>query len=470
MSTTTITAGVPRDSARARRNGFLGAYLGWLFDGYETFATVLVASVVVNDLVGPGQALKEPLYVGGILATTLVAWACGGLLSGILADRLGRRRVMLWSIVWYAAFAGLTALAPSYALLLVLRFLSGLGMGAEWGAGSSLVAELSDPKRRGRRIALLQSGFGVGFLIATGLWQLLNNGGAGDWRWMYVIGVVPALLTVFIRRSVEDPDLWSAVDERRRSASARLAEGADVPAAERELTRPTIQQLLGHPGHRRRVGVLLVAAFGTTLGWWAVSSWVPQFAGQEVAGKVSDVPDAITLVVLAYNAAGVLGYLTMGWLADVVGRKRTLAAYFAGSLVVTPLLFLVPDTHGALIAFAALNGFFTLGQWTWMALYPSELFPTNIRATAMTVVFNAARFAAAAGALLSATLITTFGSISTAAIVIGCVAYGIGLLAVPFLGPETTGRPLPTPEAIGDDARPLADDRPLTPATTGGAA
>jgi MFS family permease len=135
-----VAAPAIRDSSRDRRNGFIASYLGWLFDGFETFATVLVAAAIVNDLVGPGAAVKHPLYVGGILAATLVAWGVGGLLSGALADRFGRRRVLLWSILWYAAFAGLTALSPSYGLLLVLRFLTGLGMGAEWGAGSSLVS------------------------------------------------------------------------------------------------------------------------------------------------------------------------------------------------------------------------------------------------------------------------------------------------------------------------------------------
>jgi MFS family permease len=121
-------------TATARRNGFIGAFLGWVFDGYETYATVLVAAAVVNDLVGPGTARTQPIFIGGILAATLVAWAVGGVFSGILADYFGRRRVLLYSILWYAIFAGLTALAPSYLALLALRFLTGIGMGAEWGA------------------------------------------------------------------------------------------------------------------------------------------------------------------------------------------------------------------------------------------------------------------------------------------------------------------------------------------------
>jgi len=439
-----VAAAAPavRDTPRSRRNGFIGSYLGWMFDGYETFATVLVAAVAVNDLVGQGAAQRAPLYVGGILATTLVAWAVGGLLSGVLADRFGRRRVLMYSILWYAIAAALTALSPSYAVLLILRFLTGLGMGAEWGAGSSLVSELSDASKRGRRIAFLQSGFGIGFLIATGLWQLINSGNPGDWRWMYLIGVVPALLVVFLRRNVQDSEMWSEADVRRRVAEERVGT-AEATQADRMLARPTVRQLLDDPGRRRQVGILLLGALATTTGWWAVSTLIPQFTAAQVAGAVSDVPGTITLVVLCYNAAGVAGYLSMGVLADRIGRKPTIFLYFVASLIMTPILFEVADTKTALMILAGVNGFFTLGQWTWLALYPSEVFPTQIRATAMTVVFNAARFVAAAGALLTATLIDAFGGISTAAIVIGCVAYALGALVAPFIGPETRARPLP---------------------------
>jgi MFS family permease len=368
----------------------------------------------------------------------------------VLADRFGRSRVMFYSILWYALFAGVTALAPSYALLLVFRFLTGLGMGAEWGAGSSLVSELADPRRRGLRIALLQSGFGVGFLIATGLWQVINNGNPGDWRWMYVIGIAPAVLTVFLRRSVHDPSMWRDADRARREAEQRVAAGGEASETDRVLARPTIRQLLDNSAYRKQAGVLLIGALATTTGWWAVSTWIPQFAGAQLVGQVTNIPDTVTLIVVAYNFAGVLGYLSMGVLADKFGRKPTIFAYFAISLAMTPILFELADTETTLIVLAFINGFFTLGQWTWLALYPSEVFPTQMRATAMNVVFNTARFAAAAGAMLAATLITAFGSISTAAVVIGCAAYAVGMLVVPFIGPETRAKPLP---GTGTEAR-----------------
>lgn len=440
------------DSAAERPNGrrhaFAGAYLGWMFDGYETFATVLVAAFIVNDLVGSGASERNPYYVGGILAITLLSWAIGGLVSGVLADRFGRRRVMIVAILWYSICAGLTALAPTYSVLLLLRFFTGLGMGAEWGGGSSLVAETAPPRRRGLRIALLQSGFGVGFLIATGVWQVVNQGNPGDWRWMYALGVVPALLVLYIRRAASDSPLWVKADQQRRAVTAAVSSGALRSEQAAELLKPTISQVFSHPVYRRRVVMLSIGALASMIGWWAVSTWIPAHARSILVGLTEDVPSGVTLVVLTYNAAGVIGYLVNGWLADLLGRKPVIFAFFLASVAVTPCMFLLPDSKGSLVFWAAVNGFFTLGQMTWLALYPSELFPTNVRATGMTLVFNLARFPAAIGALISASLISAFGSISHAAVIIGCAGYGLGVIAAWFLGPETRGATLPGPVAV----------------------
>ncbi|MGC4934099.1 MFS transporter [Gordonia sp. DT30] len=448
MTTSIESPVVDARERSGRRHAFVGAYMGWMFDGYETFATVLVASFVVNDLVGPGAAGRNAYYVGGILAITLLSWAVGGLVSGVLADRFGRRRVMLVSILWYAICAGLTALAPTYGILLLLRFFTGLGMGAEWGGGSTLVAETAPPRRRGLRIALLQSGFGVGFLIATGVWQLVNQGNPGDWRWMYVIGVLPALLTLYIRRSAFDSPLWVKADQQRKAVTDALASGVLGTADAGEIVQPRLRQLFSHSDYRRRVIMLTFGALASMVGWWAVSTWIPVYAKSMLAGTTGDIAASVTLVVFVYNAAGVLGYLVNGWLADIVGRKPVIFGYFVASVAFTPCLFLLPDDRASLIFWSAINGFFTLGQMTWLALYPSELFPTNVRATGMTLVFNLARFPAAIGALISASLITAFGSIAVAAVVIGCIAYGLGVLVTWFLGPETRGTELPGPTQV----------------------
>jgi MFS family permease len=429
--------------AVARRNGFIGAFLGWVFDGYETYATVLVAGAIVNNLVGPGAARAQPIFIAGILATTLVAWAFGGILSGIFADYFGRRRTLLYSILWYSVFAGLTALAPSYLAFLALRFLTGIGMGAEWGAGSSLVSELWDAKHRGRGLAYLQSAFGVGFLLSAAVWHFVNNGDPGAWRWMFVIGATPAIATLFVRRYVQDSPLWLEADAQRRLARERVSSGEQANQRDLQLTRLTLWQLFETSELRRRIALLLVGALCTTIGWWAVSAWIPQFTAQRVAGKVADVSGAVTTVALAYNAVGILGFIVVGYLADWIGRKPTIMFYFAGAFISVPLFFLWNGSLQTLTILAAINGFFTLGIWTWLAIYPAELFPTHMRATAITFIFNTTRLVAAGATLVSAWLIQLFGSISSAAIVVGCV-YAIGFFITPWIGPETRGQRLPS--------------------------
>jgi MFS family permease len=468
MSTIAAAPSIGRVSSRDRRNGFIGSYLGWVFDGFETFATVLVAAAVVNDLVGPGTALDSPIYVGWILGITLAAWAVGGLLSGIFADYFGRQRTLMFSIAWYSVCAGLTALAPSFGIFLALRFLTGLGMGAEWGAGSAMVNEYWPPEKRGRGIAFLQGGFAVGFLVAIGLWEVINNGSPGAWRWMYVIGVAPAIITVFVRRRVKDPEMWVEADRRRREARDRARSGAALEASDTELTRFTMSQLLGSPATRKRLGLLLCCALATTLGWWAISTWIPQFtAATALANGVPQpqVPGLITGVAALYVTGGLLGYLALGFIADVIGRKKTMMIFFAGALIMTPILFKVSDSMETLRVLAFINGFFTLGQWTWMALYPAELFPTHTRATAITIVFNATRFLAAAGAVLAGHLIDVFGSIPNAAITFGAI-YVLGLIVTPFVGPETKGKPLPRAPGASDEPLDFEREGRTVPART----
>lgn len=431
-----------RDRARLqpkdRRNAFIASSLGWLLDGFETYAVVLVGHQVVTDLVGRGAS---EVYFGGILAITLAAWACGGLLSGILADYLGRKRTLMLSIVWYAVFTGLTALSPNYAIFMVFRFLTGLGMGAEWGPGSALVSEIWSDRSRGRGIALLQGCFGIGFIIATGVWQFVNVG-PHAWKYMFIIGVLPAVLALYVWRFAKDPDMWVDSDTRRRSAKARAQEGGNLSDEDKALTTFTLSYLFKQPALRRQTLKLLILASSTLIGWWAVSTWIPQYSAQIARHAGANPANTSTIVALCYNGGAVLGYFLMGWLADLFGRKKTMFAYFVGALVMVPVLFLVASTPGSLAIFAAINGFFTLGQFTWIAMYPVELYPTHIRGTAITFIFNATRYIAALFAVFAGYLATLFGAVSTAAVVIGSV-YLLGVALSLWAGPETKRKPLP---------------------------
>ncbi|MEK8174420.1 MFS transporter [Streptomyces sp. M19] len=215
-ATTEISSRAPADrppsARRQRRAAFASAWLGWMLDGFETYSVVLVGGLVVADLVGPHAS---PMYFSVVLAVQLVAWAVGGLASGVLIDYFGRRQVLMGSILLYSVATGLAALAPNFWLFLILRVLAGLGMGAEWGPGSALVAESWPARSRGWGVAVLQSAFGIGFLLATGVFQLLDDTGPNVWRWMLLLGAAPALLVLLIRRTVGESELWRVTDERR---------------------------------------------------------------------------------------------------------------------------------------------------------------------------------------------------------------------------------------------------------------
>jgi MFS family permease len=264
----------------AARRALLASALGWLFDGYETYTLFLVGAVAIRDLIAPDQLTQLPLYFGGLAAVTLLGWATGGVACGVFADYLGRRRTLMLSIVTYAAFTGLSAVAQSYWMLLGFRFLTGLGLGGEFAPGTTLVAELWTPARRGRALGVLSSAFGVGCLLASGLWLLVEGLGYGAWRVMFLIGVLPALLLLWLRRRVEDPAIWREADRRRRAARQAARVGQRLSEDERRLMRFTIVDLFANPDLRRRTLLLLVMSLATIVGYWGVSTWIPQYAGQ----------------------------------------------------------------------------------------------------------------------------------------------------------------------------------------------
>lgn len=436
---TEISAGAPAAAGNIRRAAFVSAWLGWMLDGFETYAIVLIGSLVVADLVGPGAS---PVYFGTILAVQLLAWAVGGLASGVLIDYFGRRRVLMYSILTYALATGLAALAPNFTVFLLLRVVAGLGMGAEWGPGSALVAETWNDRTRGRGVALLQSAFGIGFLAATGAFFLLGGAGPNTWRYLLLVGMLPALVVLVVRRRVRESPLWLRSDVQRRAATARVRDGKPLDDRDRALTTFTLRRLFAEPVGRTRMLKLLALSSASLVGWWAVSTWVPQYAGAAVKAAGAP-PGMVTLIVLAYNAGGVVGWLVWGLLADTIGRRWALWSYFAGALALTWLLFGVRyPSLTPLVLVVALNGFFTLGQMGWMATYPGELFPTHLRGSAITVVFNASRVFAAAGAVLSGAIVAGLGGITTAALTIGSI-YLLGVLLALAVGPETRGVPLP---------------------------
>jgi MFS family permease len=427
--------------SKAGWRAMAASWLGWMFDGYEVYALVLVMAIAVRQLLPPERLPSASVYMGGLLAATLVGWAAGGVVAGVLADYIGRKRMLMLSILCYAVFAGLTALSPDYWSLLVFRFLTGLGLGAEWGPGTAIVAEFWPPSSRGRAGGALHAAHGVGILLASGIWLLLNPLGPSSWRYMFVIGILPAFLLLYVRRWVHDPTLWVAANNRRREARARLEMGV-VSEQDRELAQFTITRVLSDPELRRRVGLLLLMSLSSVVGWWSVSTWIPQYAAQLATNAGQQSHLSASLVVLMFSAGAIPGYLVLGWLADTLGRKPTTCLYYLGALGLSLWFFLLVKDRHALLIMAAANGFFTTGQFAWMTIYLPELFPTRVRGSAISLVYDSSRSIAAFGPILAGWLISSFGGIGTAAATMSLV-YVVGLVVTPFAGPETKGKPLP---------------------------
>jgi MFS family permease len=236
--------------------------------------------------------------------------------------------------------------------------------------------------------------------------------------------------------------MWEATDQQRRAALDRQKSGAVLAEHEHKLTRFTVVELFADPALRKVTIVVFLMSLTTTLAWWGISTWVPPYIASVAAKAGLTAQQWASYAAMAYNAGAILGYGSFGFLADAFGRKPVVIVFFVMSLVLTPVLFLWTHDLTLLLVVAAINGYFTLGQYSWMPVWLPELFPTRIRATGMAFTFNAPRFVAFLGPLVAGTLIASFGGFGYAATMVSLI-YILGLVAVWFL-PETNGRPLPT--------------------------
>jgi MFS family permease len=430
-----------RSLDRSQWNTLLAANLGWLIDGYEVYALILTLGAALHQLLDPSLYPQTRSYFGFIIATTLLGWGVGGLIGGVLADYIGRKRTMMLAILSYAIMTGLSALAWSWLSFAVLRFLVGVAIGSEWATGASITAELWPDQARGRGAGLMQCGLGIGFFTASLVWYFVGSHGPDAWRYMFLIGVIPGLFTLWIRRGIPESPVWEATHRRRQEATERKRSGRALDAADHALTRFTVHELFADPKVRARLVVVFLMSLTTTLAWWGISTFVPVYIGA-VAAK-ANLPEQSwqAYAGMSYNVGAIIGYIGLGFLADIYGRKPVVLFFFAASLLMTPVLFLWTHDIYLLLIVAALNGLVTLGQYSWMPVWLPELFPTRVRATGVAFAFNMPRFVAFLGPLYAPVLIGTFGGIGNAMLAISLI-YVVGFLATLAL-PETRGKPLP---------------------------
>jgi len=407
------------------------AWLGWVFDSMDSTIYALVLQPALHGLLpssggGPVTADAIGRYGGFIFAIFLIGWAIGGIVFGILADRFGRTRALVFTILIYALFTGLAALSQTWWQLALFRFVTALGIGGEWAAGAALVAEVWPEEKRTKAAGLLQSAWAAGFLVAAAVNLLLRNHG---WRPMFLVGVAPAIVAVFVFLWVREPERWV------KAHAAERQTGSLLPSKVAELFTPALVRstLVGS-------GLAFVAVFGL----WGATNWTPTLI-RALPGlqnmSAAELVSRASYATMLLNVGALAGYLSFGPLADRLGRRWAFALMCLGSLVMLPITFLTPRTYAHVLLLLPLLGFFNNGIFSGFPIYLPELYPTRIRATGAGFCFNIGRVLAASGPVVTGYLVTVFGSFGRAASAVA-VIYIVGLLILPF-APETKGRPLP---------------------------
>ncbi|ONI85784.1 MFS transporter [Actinosynnema sp. ALI-1.44] len=416
MSTTTQGKSRPFEwfrslGARGRR-AFVGAFGGYGLDSYD-FQVLPLSMVAITAYFSLTKA------EAGLLTTvTLVVSAIGGAIAGVLADRIGRVRTLVVTVITYAVFTVACGFASNYETLLVLRAFQGLGFGGEWAAGAILIAEYAKPEYRGRAVAFIQSAWAVGWGLSVIVYTVVFSLADPDiaWRILFWTGALPAVLIWYVRRNVTDAP---HVEQQRKESKNR---GSFTAIFKGEFTRTTLFAAL--------------LATGVQGGYYTLATWLPTFLKTERGLTVVGTGGYLAFLI----SGAFLGYVTGGYLTDWLGRKKTFTIFAVLSAVLIIAYINIPEGANTLVLILGFPlGFCASAIFSGFGSFLAELYPTALRGTGQGFTYN---FGRAVGALFP----TLVGFMATGwgvggAMVFGAVAYGIAVLALLGL-PETLGREL----------------------------
>jgi MFS family permease len=423
---------------------FIAAWLGWGFDIFDSLLLNFVAPNCIPTLLGltigsPEAKAATLLWTGILTAVLLVGWAVGGVIFGLVADRIGRSKTLLLTMLLYASGTALCAFVPNIWFLLLCRVLASLGIGGEWAAGAALVAEAVPEKRRVEAGAFLYTSAPVGIFLATFVnWLIAGNlykdQPTVSWRYVFLFGLIPAALAVVIRFFVKEPESWA--ESAKKHAPPKLQElfSADL-----------------WPATRSGLSMALVAL----LTWWSCNAFIPVVAatlaqvtaksqGLTIAQTASLVEGWKTVASESFNWGGILGTLLTIPIAKSIGRKPMFAIYFLGSAIALFATFatdLPPETRLRMYFFIGLTVFGIFGSFSY---YLPELFPIRLRTTGAGFCYNIGRIVAAVGPFVVGSIAASAkGDISVIFRVLTFVGFIplIGLCLMPWVI-ETRGRKL----------------------------
>ncbi|MEV6385565.1 MFS transporter [Streptomyces sp. NPDC051773] len=400
------------------RRAFGGAFGGYALDSYDYF-TLPLSMVALTAYFGLDNG-----QTGLFTTVTLVVSAIGGAAAGVLADRIGRVKALMITVITYAVFTVACGFAPNYETLLVFRALQGLGFGGEWAVGAILVAEYASAKHRGRTLGAIQSSWAVGWGLAVIVYTIVFSFFDDDlaWRVMFWTGALPALLVIWVRRSVEDAPQAAAARERSAEKGSFAVIFRPGTAAAPGLLRTTL------------FAVLL--STGVQGGYYTLATWVPTYLKTERGLSVVGTGGYLTFLI----SGAFIGYLTGGYLTDLLGRRRNIWLFAVLSALCILAYANIPSGADTLLLVLGFPlGFCMSAIFSGFGSYLSELYPAAVRGTGQGFTYNTGR---AVGAVFP----TTVGFLADSwgvggALVFGAIGYG--LAAVALLGlPETRGREL----------------------------
>jgi len=453
---------------------FVVATLAWLFDCLDQQLFNLARSPAMDALLTAAQKENKTYYMGLSTSIFVFGWATGGMIFGSLGDRYGRAKMLSVTVLLYSIATGLSALAKDFDHFAAYRFLTGLGVGGVFGLAVALVADTVPGQVRPRALGVLQSFSAVGNVTAglIGLTIALTAIGqnADYWKWLFVIGALPAFLVAVIQIRMKEPQSW--VEARDRAAAQGKKAGS-------------YKDLFAHKTWRKHALLGMVLSCAGVIGLWGIGVFSSDLVGDiithnftQAGATVAEVNKGkqlwMSLNLLTFNVGAFAGMLVFTRVTEALGRKKAFAMSFIGSLFVTVFVFqMIGKINGRwdILWMAPLMGFFHLTVFAGFSIYLPELFPTRLRATGVSFCYNVGRYLAAFGPLTLGALAKGLADKSQAAAVQGapagtadnviaalksaakidafrdaaswmCVIFLLGVVVLPFL-PETKGQPLP---------------------------
>jgi MFS family permease len=397
------------------KSTLIATFGGWGLDGLDVMVyPFLISTLMTLWHISAGQA--------GLLGTaTLLISALGGWLAGLLSDKYGRTRVLQWTVIWFSLFTFLSGFTTSFWQLLVTRGMQGLGFGGEWAVGAVLMGEAIRPEYRGKAVGTVQSGWAFGWGVAAIFYVVLFRLLPPDtaWRAMFWIGILPALLVFYIRRHVPEPDVY-AKTKKQMAAKGESSHFLEIFA----------------PGILRTTLLTSLLATGAQGGYYAITTFLPTFL--KTVRKLSVLnTGAYTFVAIAGAWAG---YMVGAYLADYLGRRKSLILYAACSAITVACYTFLPISNGVMLVLGFPLGFFVSGTFSPIGSFFTELFPSRLRGSGQGFAYN---FGRGVGALFP-TLVGYLAAritLGKAIAVFGVAAYVVLIIAVLAL-PETSGKEL----------------------------